>query len=118
VNKKTKKPIKSRKQEINNQKNQTVKKKLIRILKKLTGSVRFRFYKPEIEKTKPNRTHSEKTESNRFEPVFVLKNRNEMKPVGLNRFRFLKKIDLVIIFLIKIKPNKKLLSLIDQSMPG
>jgi len=30
----------------------------------------------------------EKTEPNRFELVFVLKNRTEPKPVGLNRFRF------------------------------
>jgi len=63
-------------------------------LKKLTGSVRFRFYKPEIKKTKiktkktgkkPSQT--EKTEPNQFEPVFVLKNRTEPKPVGLNQFR-------------------------------
>jgi hypothetical protein len=54
VSKKTKKPIKSRKQEKNNRKKPNREKKLIRILKTLTGSVRFRFYKPEIEKTKPN----------------------------------------------------------------
>jgi len=30
------------------------KTRLIKILKKLTGSVRFRFYKPKTEKTKPN----------------------------------------------------------------
>jgi hypothetical protein len=36
-------------------------------LKKLTGSVQFWFYKPETKKTEPNR----------FEPVFVLKNRTE-----------------------------------------
>jgi hypothetical protein len=52
VNKKTKKLIKSRKLEKNNRKNQTMKKKLIKILKKPTGSVRF--YKSEIEKTEPN----------------------------------------------------------------
>jgi len=57
--------------------------KLIKILKKSVGSVRFRFYK---QKTEPNRTETEteknrarpsqtgKTESNRFEPVFILKN--------------------------------------------
>jgi hypothetical protein len=56
VSKKTEKPIKSRKRKINNRKNQTMKKtiKPIRILKKSTGSVQFRFYKPETEKTEPN----------------------------------------------------------------
>jgi len=79
-------------------------------LKKLTGSVRFRFFKPWTKKTEPNQTEPEpkktgkkqsktepnrknwarpeKIEPNRFEPVFVLKNRTELKPVGLNRFRF------------------------------
>jgi hypothetical protein len=72
-------------------------------LKTLTGSVRFWFYKPEIEKTEPNRTQTEqkqknrakpkkpsktkKTKSNQFEPVFVQKNRTEPKPV-LVRFCF------------------------------
>jgi hypothetical protein len=65
-------------------------------LKKPTGSVRFRFYKPETEKTEPNPNRKklekkpsqtgknraktepksiqiEKTEPNRFEPVFVKK---------------------------------------------
>jgi hypothetical protein len=60
--------------------------------------VRFRFYKPEIEKTKPNPNRKKprqtektelnrfesvfvlKTEPNRFEPIFVLKNRTEPKP--------------------------------------
>jgi hypothetical protein len=86
-------------------------KKLIKILKKPTGSVRFWFFKPRTKKTKPNRTRTEtnreknepnrknrakpkkpsqtkKTEPNRFEPVFVLKNRTEPKSIGLNRFRF------------------------------
>jgi hypothetical protein len=54
--------------------------KPIKILKKLTGSVRF--YMPETEKTEPNPnrrkpSQTEKTDPNRFEPVFVLKtNRN------------------------------------------
>jgi hypothetical protein len=39
--------------------------KLTKILKKPTGSVRFRFYKPETEKTEPNRNRK-KTEPNRF----------------------------------------------------
>jgi len=36
--------------------------KPIKILKKLTGSVRFWFYKPEIEKTEPNRTQTKKNQ--------------------------------------------------------
>jgi len=89
--------------------------KPIKILKKLTGSVRFRFFKPGTGKTEPNQKKPEKnrakpekpsqnrvkpkkpsqtepkpsqTEPNRFEPVFSLKSRTEPKPVGLNRFRF------------------------------
>jgi hypothetical protein len=54
--------------------------KPIKILKKLTGSVRFRFFKPETEKTEPKpKKHSQtenKTKPNRFEPVFVLKKPN------------------------------------------
>jgi hypothetical protein len=75
-------------------------------LKKPTGSVRFRFYKPKTEKTEPNPNRkkpeknrakpkkpskTEKTKQNRFEPVFVQKNRTEPKPVDLNRFWFLLK---------------------------
>jgi hypothetical protein len=58
-------------------------KKPIKILKKLTGSVRFRFYKPKTEKTeskqkklekKPSQirkkpSQTEKIEPNQFEPV-------------------------------------------------
>jgi len=36
--------------------------KPIKIFKKLTGSVRFQFYKPETEKTEPNRTQTEKNQ--------------------------------------------------------
>jgi hypothetical protein len=73
-------------------------------LKKPTGSVRFRFYKPETEKIESNRikpkqkkarkklSQTGKTEPNRFELVFVLKNQIEPNPVGLNRFRFKKKL--------------------------
>jgi hypothetical protein len=72
-------------------------KKPIKILKKPTGSVRFRFYKSETLKnrTEPKPSQTEKTEPNRkkpsqnqFEPVFIQKNWTEPKPVGLNRFRF------------------------------
>jgi hypothetical protein len=58
IGKKIKKSIKSRKP--NREKKL---KKLIRILKKSTGLVRF--YKPETEKTEPNRT---KTGKNRAKP--------------------------------------------------
>jgi hypothetical protein len=84
VSKKIKKSIKSRKLEKKNRKIRTVKKP-IRILKKLTGSVQFQFYKPETKKTesKPEKTRK-KTKPNRFELVFVLKNKPKL--VGLNRF--------------------------------
>jgi hypothetical protein len=73
-------------------------------LKKLTGSVRFWFYKPETEKNQKktesnqkNRAKPEITEPkpspiepNRFELVFVLKNRTEpgqFEPLSI-RLRF------------------------------
>jgi hypothetical protein len=72
----------------------------------LTGSVWFQFYKPEIEKTEPNQTQTEKnrakleiTESDRFEPIFPQNNQTESKPVGLNRFW--------LFFFIKTEPNRK-----------
>ena len=55
-------------------------KKPIKILKKSAGSVWFQFYKKKTYKIEPNRTQTEKNESNRanrFEPVFILKNRIE-----------------------------------------
>ena len=70
------------------------------------------FYKPETKKTEPNRTQikkpsqNRKIEPNQFEPVFIKKNRTEPKPVGLNQFWFFFNFNLII-FLIKIKPNKK-----------
>jgi hypothetical protein len=64
-------------------------KRPIKILKKLTGLVWFRFYKPENKKIKP-----EKTEPKLFEPVFVLKTEPDRTETG--RFEpvsiFLKKI--------------------------
>jgi len=103
--------------------------KLIKILKKLTSSIQFRFYKLKTKKTEPNPnrkekkrvktektklkpSQTEKTESNRFELVFILKNqtkpnRNQLVPV-LIRFRFfLKKINLVI-FLNKNQTKQKI----------
>jgi hypothetical protein len=89
-------------------------------LKKPTGSVRFRFYKPKTKKTElnPNRkkpsqtgkkpSQTEKTEPNRFELVFVLKNRTEPKPVSV-WFFFFKKNSIWLFFLNKnqAKPNRK-----------
>jgi hypothetical protein len=52
--------------------------KPIRILKKPTSSVRFQFYKPETEKTEPNRTRTKKTKPNwkQTEPNW----KNQAKP--------------------------------------
>jgi len=45
--------------------------------------------KPEKKPSQTGKTEqTKKTEPNRFEPVFVIKNRTEPKPVDLNRFRF------------------------------
>jgi hypothetical protein len=46
-------------------------------MKKPTGSVRFWFFKPGTGKTKKKPSQTEKTEPNRFEPVFALKNQTE-----------------------------------------
>jgi hypothetical protein len=46
----------------------------IRIFKKPTGSIRFKFYKPETDKTEPNPNK---------------KTRAKQEPVGLNKFLFL-----------------------------
>jgi hypothetical protein len=123
VFKKTEKPIKPRKPEKNNRKNRTVKKNRLNFWK--NRPVRFRFFKPGTKKTElnPNRKNRAKPEKNlakpepnRFEPVFVLKNRTEPKLVGLNRFQFsfgfLKKKFSLVIFLIKIEPNRKWIPLI------
>jgi hypothetical protein len=98
-------------------------------LKKPTGSVRFRFYKPETKKTEPNRNRkktepnrknraqTEPNRKNRAKPIFVLKNQTEPKPVGLNRFRFfLKKNNFsLVFFFIKTKLNRKWTPLIISS---
>ena len=52
----------------------------LKILKNQPVRFRFRFYKPETEKTELNRKNQakpEKTKPNQFEPGFVLKNRTE-----------------------------------------
>jgi hypothetical protein len=53
--------------------------KLIKILKKSAGSVRFRFYKPKTEKIKLNQTQTKKTKPNRQKTESNQKNR--AKPV-------------------------------------
>ena len=91
MSKKTEKQIKQRKPEKKiTEKTEPWKKtiKPIKILKKPTSSVRFRFYKPETKKTKPNPNRTEQNWKNRAKSVFVQKNRTELKPVGLNRFLF------------------------------
>jgi hypothetical protein len=92
VSKKTEKPRKPKKP--------NHEKKPIKILKKSASSVRFRFYKPKMEKTEPNQQKTEpklkktsqtkKTKPNRFEPVFVLKNRTETSRCELVSVFFLK----------------------------
>ena len=105
VRKKTKKPRKSKK---NNWKNRIVKKNRLKFWK--NRLVWFRFYKSKTKKTKPNPNKKKpsqiikkpsqikKTEPNRFEPVFVLKNRTEpdrFEPVSVF---FLNNFGLVIFF--------------------
>jgi hypothetical protein len=77
VSKKTEKPSKPRKlgKKLNREKNPI---KPIKILKKPTDSIWFRFYKPQTEKTGPN-PNWKKPEPNRF---------LSKKPIGLNRFWF------------------------------
>jgi hypothetical protein len=96
VSKKTEKQRKSKKI---TEKTEPWKKpiKPSKILKKPTGSVQFWFYKLETEKTEPNPNRN-KTEPNRFELVFVLKNRTEPKHVCLNRFWFKKKLVWLLFF--------------------
>ena len=108
VSKKTEKPRKPKKP--NNE------KKPIKILKKSASSVRFRFYKPKTEKTEPNQQKTEpklkktsqtkKTKPNRFEQVFVLKNRTETSRCELVSVFFFK-ISVSLFFFIKIEPNRK-----------
>jgi hypothetical protein len=61
-------------------------------------------------KTESNRKKPSQTEPNRFEPVFLLKNRTGPKPVGLNWFRFFFFINFGLIIFFdknKTKPNRK-----------
>ena len=77
-------------------------KKPIKILKKLTGSARFQFYKPEIEKTEPK---PEKTEPNQYETTFLLKNPTETGLFEPVLVFFLNSVWLF--FFIKTESNKK-----------
>jgi len=81
-------------------------------LKKSTSSVRFRFYKPETEKTKPNpnqknwkktrakQKNQAKTKLNWFEPVFILIKPNQTETGRFKQISviFLKKIGLISFF--------------------
>ena len=58
------------------------KKELIKILKKPTDSIMFRFYKLETEKTEPNRSQTKKTEPNYFEPAFIKKTEPNQTETG------------------------------------
>jgi len=86
-------------------------------LKKSTGSVRF--YKPETKKTEPNlnrakpknRAKPEKTEPNRFEPVFVLKNKpNQNRLVWTGFGVFKKKIQFGYFFFNKNRTEPKMIT--------
>jgi hypothetical protein len=129
VSKKTEKPIKPRKPKKNNRKNRTVKKNRLNRLKFWKNQpVRFDFGFISKKPKKPNRTQTgkkpsqtrktwaktEKTEPNRFEPVFALKNRTEPKPVGLTRFRFgfgfFKKKSIWLLFFYKNRTEPKMIT--------
>jgi hypothetical protein len=95
--------------------------KPIKILKKTTGLIRFRFYKQKTEKTEPNRnrkngkkpSQTEKPSQTGFLPKKPNRTETGSKPVGLTRFRFgfgfffRKKISVWLFFLIKTEPNRK-----------
>jgi hypothetical protein len=90
--------------------------KPIKILKKPTGSVRFRFYKPETEKTKPNRT--EKTKPNWFGPVFVLKNRIETDRFEPILVFFFKNNSVWLLFFNKNRTEPKMITLVKSDTRG
>jgi hypothetical protein len=78
MSKKLKKPIKLWKLKKKNWKNRTIKKP-IKILKKPTGSVWFRFYKP---KTEPNRTEPKQKKTEK-KPSQNPNRKNWAKPVWI-----------------------------------
>jgi hypothetical protein len=62
--------------------------RLIKIFKKLTSLVRFRFYKPETEKTEPNphRKKLSQTGKKQSNTEKTYSNRKKSSQTGLNRF--------------------------------
>jgi hypothetical protein len=62
-----------------------VKKKPIKILKKLTGSVRFQFYKPITKKTEPNQTQIGKKPSQTGKKPSKPSQTKKIKPNRKNR---------------------------------
>jgi hypothetical protein len=77
-------------------------------LKILTGSIRFRFYKPETEKTKPNPNRKKTGKKSRVKPVFLLKNEpNRNRSVWTSFGFFFKIISVWLFFFIKTEPNRK-----------
>ena len=115
VFKKTKKLIKPRKPKKPNREKKLIKP--IKILKKPTGSVRFRFFKPGTEKTEPNREKTEpnqkKTEPNRKKPGqpvwtgFCSKKPNRNRSVWTG-FGFLKKKFGLVTFFYKNRTEPKI----------
>ena len=96
-----------------------MKKNRLEFLKNQPVQFSFDFISPRLKKqnrtqtrknqkkTEPKPSQTGKTEPNRFEPVFVLKNKPKL--VGLNRFRFgfFKKNSIWLFVFIKTKPNRK-----------
>ena len=129
MSKKIEEPIKLRKPKKKKPKKPNREKKPIKILNKQIGSVRFdfgfiRLKLKKLNRIEPKQKKPEKTEPNRFEPVFVQKNWTELKSVGLNRFRFepisvfLKFFWFGYFFLIKTEPNRKWSPLVAGPVQG
>jgi hypothetical protein len=88
-------------------------------LKKSTGLVWFWFYKPKTQKTEPNpnriktepnRKKTEPNWENRANPVWTDFCSKKPKPVGLNRFNFLKKIQFGYFFYKNQNKSKMIIS--------
>jgi hypothetical protein len=80
--------------------------KPINFFKKPTGSIRF--YKSE---TELNRTQTEKNRANRFEPVFVQKNRTETSRFEPVSVFFFFKISVWLLFFDKNRTEPKIITL-------
>jgi hypothetical protein len=82
-----------------------VKKKLFKILKRPTDSVRFQFYKPETEKTEPK---PKKTEPNRFLSKKLNRTKtSRFKPVSVFLY---KKISVRLLFSDKNRTEPKVIT--------